>query len=181
MGQRGPKPGQYKVRFVPAGAAKAQASGSPRFAMGKPKCPPWLSRAARAIWRERAAELDAAGVLALADVDLLATFCSEAADVAVITQTIDREGLMVSAPVKDRHGNLTGEVIRKPHPLLKVKDAKVARLRQLADALCIGAASRARTGTAPAVGADKPPGKLAEIRERIRRAREGFSREMANS
>ena len=39
MGQRGPKPGQYTMRMMPAGSPLASAKAGPRYAPGEPDMP----------------------------------------------------------------------------------------------------------------------------------------------
>lgn len=171
MGLRGPKPGQYKMRPLPAGAAAAGGrAGAGRFVPGVPDCPPWLSAAARKVWRSRVAELEAAGTIAAVDADLLAAYCTAAADLAAVAKSIGKDGVSVEVPTLDRNGKPTGHVVWKPNPLLKTQDALMGRVRQLADSLGIGHSARVRQGTA---GSPEPPrvNAVLAIRDRIQAAR----------
>lgn len=166
MGIRGPKVGQYKVRFVPAGSPAVGASSpAPKFTPGAPTCPSWMSAEAKKAWKRVCRELETAGTIATVDVDLLTAYCSLVADLKSATQRINTDGVWVNVVVKDRHGAVIGEAV-KPHALLKAKDAMTARLRQLSDSLQIGPAARTRQGSAGAEP-EKRPNKVLALRDRI--------------
>lgn len=169
MGQRGPKPGTWKMRPMPTNTA-TNAKAAPRFAPGAPKCPSWLSAAAKREFRRVVREMEAAGCSATVDVDLIASYATAVSDLAAIAKAIDKAGVFVDVPTFNRNGKPTGHSIQRANPLLKTKDALLGRVKQLADALGIGPAARSRQG---ATGAEPPKAanKVAAIRDRIQAAR----------
>src|SRR5689334_7401290 len=102
MGQRGPKVGQYRMRPVPSGSSLARGRG-PNYTPGVPKCPQHLGKAARAVWKRTAAEMERAGTITHADRDILAAYCVAVADLEALSAEIDRDGIMVSVSLCDRN------------------------------------------------------------------------------
>ena len=169
MGQRGPKPGQYVMRPMPAGSPSARKSGA-RYTPGAPDMPKHLGKSARAAWKRTVREMLAAGTLAVCDRDILAAYCAALADLEALTVEIDRNGLMIDAPTFDRNGTPTGATARKPHPALKWRSDLFNKVRQYAGELGITPAARLRAGAsaeAPATNQNKVIG----IRDRIQAAR----------
>ncbi len=170
MGQRGPKPGQYTMRMLPAGAPTAKAG--PRYTSGEPDMPKHLGKAARAVWKRTVREMSAAGALAVADRDILAAYCVAVADLEALSARIEADGLMVDVPTFDRNGQPTGATVCKPHPALKHRSDLMNKVRQFADALGLNPAARAKAGTAAEVPAAPGTGnRVLSIRDRIQAAR----------
>jgi|GEM_PF-925048 len=169
MGQRGPKPGQFKMRPVPAGSSLAKSSG-PRYATGEPDMPKHLGKAARAVWKRTVREMTAAGTLTLVDRDILAAYCVAVGDLETLSRDIDADGLMVDVPTVDRNGRPTGATLRKPHPGLKWRSDLLNKVRQLAAELGLTPAARSRAGTV-AEAPNATPNKVLAIRDRIQAAR----------
>jgi P27 family predicted phage terminase small subunit len=115
-------------------------------------------------------ELDAAGVLATADRDALAAYCSCVADVEELTKLIDADGLMVDTPTVDRNGELTGDTVRKPHPALKWRSDLLLKVKQFAAEFGLTPASRSRVSGQPAP-AEAEGNRVLAIRDRIQAAR----------
>lgn len=171
MGLRGPKPGQYKVRMVPTNSPAAGAKAArPKFEMGAPSCPSWLSADAKKVWRKKVKELSEAGTLATVDGELLAAFCVASANLASVTKAIDAAGVYIERPTFNRNGKPTGHSVQLPNPLLKTQDALMGRVNQLAAALTIGPAARAKQGPTSSESEKKPNAVLA-LRDRIQAAR----------
>ncbi len=167
MGARGPKPVHPAIR---AHAARQAATGGARFKPGTPDCPSWLSEGALKLWRRVVGELEAGGALALIDAELVASYCSTLADLAAVSQAIDRAGVVIDVPTFNRNGRPTGHSMSKPNPLLKTKDTLTGRMKQLADALGIGHTIRSRQNSS---GGEPPraENKVIAIRDRIEAAR----------
>jgi P27 family predicted phage terminase small subunit len=132
--------------------------------------PKHLGKAARAVWKRTAREMTAAGMLAMVDRDILATYCVAVADLECLSAEIGRDGAMIDSPTFDRNGRPTGATVRKPHPGLKWRSDLMNKVRQLADALGIGPAARSRQGAASAE-APRGENKVLAIREKIQAAR----------
>lgn len=171
MGQRGPKPGQYRYRQVATGAACAKAA-KPKFEMGAPTCPSWLSADAKKVWRKKVKELGDAGTLATVDGELLAAFCVASAHLAAVTKAIDTAGVYIERPTFNRNGKPTGHSVQLPNPLLKTQDALMGRVNQLAAALTIGPAARAKQGPASSEP-EKPANRVTLLRDQIAAHRRG--------
>lgn len=165
MGRRGPKRGQYRYRPVAAGSAAPAPSG-PKFSTVEPRCPAWLDPSAKAVWRRVVRELSAAGTLATVDAELLASYSTSVADLAAVTRSIGRSGVVIEVPTFNRNGKPTGHVVEKPNPLLRTKDALLGRMKQLADALGVGPVARSRQG-ALAVERSEPVNRVLQLRDRI--------------
>lgn len=164
MGQRGPVPGP-----------KAARGSRPTYTVGVPRCPAWLGRTARAVWKRTVRELTAAGTAAVIDGDVIAAYASAVADLEAVSVELDRSGVVVEVETVDRNGKPTGHTVLKPNPLLKAKNELLGRVRQLADALGIGPVSRARVSAGPTVGPEpKRPNEILRIRDDIARIRAEF-------
>lgn len=164
MGARGPKPGRGSGR-----------AGRPAFVVGVPRCPTWLGKSARAVFRRTVAELQAARTVAVIDGDLLAAYSSAVADLEAVSVELDRAGVVLEVASLDRNGRPVGHMVKKPNPLLKAKGELLGRVGRLADQLGIGPVSRSRVQTAPPVGANAG-NKVLEIKARIEAARAGFGK-----
>ena len=141
MGRHGVAPG--------SGKTAGKTRGRPTYSPGVPKCPAWLSRGAKVVWRRTVAELEASKTLALIDVDVVAAYSSAVADLEAVSMALDNSGVVVSVPTVDRNGRPTGHTIQKPNPLLKAKSELLARVRQYAESLGIGPVSRTREPATP--------------------------------
>src|SRR5947208_17169401 len=97
MGQRGPKPGQYRMRPIPAGSPVAGKVAPVRFTPGAPARPKHLGKLARKVWDRTAAEVEKAGILTHADGDVLAAYCVAVADLETISAEVG-----ASAPMGNR-------------------------------------------------------------------------------
>lgn len=174
MGARGPRPKPLSLKLLAGNPGRRPLTDGAgvRFAPGVPSVPSHLGARARAVWRRVVKELDAAGVLAVADRDALAAYCCCVADVEELTRLIDAEGLMVEVPTVDRNGELTGDTVRKPHPALKWRSDLLLKVKQFAAEFGLTPASRSRVAGQASAPGDQSGNKVLQIRERIRAARE---------
>lgn len=157
---------------MPAGAPGAGKSG-PRYKLGAPDRPKHLGRAARKVWDRTVREMSEAGALAVVDRDILAAYCVAVADLEALSADIDREGVMIDAPLFDRNNKPTGATVRKAHPGLKWRADLMNKVRQYAGELGLTPAARQRAGAA--AEAPRSENKVLAIRDRIRAAREAGS------
>ncbi|MCE9563518.1 MAG: phage terminase small subunit P27 family [Planctomycetes bacterium] len=176
MGARGPKPGMWKMRPMPASSpvfAKS-ATGGTRHTIGAPSMPKHLGKPARVVWKRTVTEMEKAGTLTHADRDILAAYCVAVADLETLSARIDADGLMIDTPTVDRNGKLTGQTVLKMHPALKWRADLLNKVKQLAGELGLTPAARSRvTPTGEAAG--KKPNAVAAIRDRIQAARANAS------
>jgi P27 family predicted phage terminase small subunit len=163
MGKRGPKPKHG-----------SRQAAKPSYAVGALKCPTWLGKSARAVFRRTLAEMQTARTVAVIDDDLLAAYASAVADLEAVSVELDRAGGVLETQTTDRNGKPTGFTVQKANPLLKAKGELLGRVGRLADQLGIGPVSRSRVTTATAVGPD-PGNKVLAIRAKIEAARAEFA------
>lgn len=157
MAARGPKP---------------KGGTRPQYAADVPDCPEWLGEAARAIWLRVIGELVASKTLAAIDADVIAAYASAVADLAAVSEALDRSGVVVEIETVDRNGKPTGHVVQKTNPLLKAKNELLGRVGVLASALGIGPVSRTRVNSSTTHEPTTPKtNKVLGIRERIEAAR----------
>ncbi len=76
MGARGPKSTPTKVLEMRGSWRGAARSDEPEPEPGKPPCPSWLSKEAKAIWKKVARQLEDMRVLAKMDSNVLARYCT---------------------------------------------------------------------------------------------------------
>jgi P27 family predicted phage terminase small subunit len=137
---------RYQAR--PAGGG---VMGPGKFTPGEPSMPRHLGRAARVVWRRTVQEMSTAGVLSVADRDIIAAYSVAVADLEALSAQIDKDGLIIDAPVFDRDGAQVGTK-KAAHPGLRWRQDLIAKLKQLAGELGLTPATRGRVSTpTPAV------------------------------
>src|SRR5262245_60724919 len=98
MGKRGPAPESPEVLRMKGSWRAKTRQGAPQPKRGRPKCPSFLSPAAKTKWRQIVPVLDQMGVLTTADGDVLSAYCQAWAEFQIATETLDREGRTVTLP-----------------------------------------------------------------------------------
>jgi P27 family predicted phage terminase small subunit len=166
MGQRGPKPKPKGSTLKLTGQRKA--AGVPK---GVPARPSEVTGEAAREWDRIAADLDAAGVLALVDRGILTAYCLAVADMLAARDAINREGRFLTEPVQTATGAIVGRKT-KAHPAVKMLADASGRVQRLAESLGLTPAARQRMGDAgaPAAPAEN---KVLAIRDRIQAHRSG--------
>jgi len=77
VGRRGPPPTPRAMRVLRGNPGKRPLhDGEPQPPRGRPSCPAWLDREAKAEWRRTVPLLDAMGIIAKVDRAALAAYCS---------------------------------------------------------------------------------------------------------
>jgi P27 family predicted phage terminase small subunit len=90
---RGRKPKPTKLKLVTGNPGKRRLNvDEPQPRLAAPSCPKWLSKRAKAKWRQLAPELSALGLLTIVDGDPLAAYCQAFAELELATQTLEKEG-----------------------------------------------------------------------------------------
>jgi P27 family predicted phage terminase small subunit len=134
MGQRGPSrltPEELKVR----GSKLAKdRKGGPSVQAGRPACPRWLPKEAKALWRKVAREMEAAGTLTRLDGEALAGLCIAWSELQTATADVEKLGRLLT-------NEESGRVYA--NPALALQRSALAALKTYATALGLTPASRA--------------------------------------
>lgn len=146
MGTRGPKKTPTALLSPDGHRAKYKRRNEPKPQPGVPKCPNWLCRKGRAVWRELAPKLKAAGILTVIDGNGLARYCELFVHWREAAVELRGEDRVVT------HGN----GVSSTNPLLKVVlelSRELARLES-----CFGLSPSDRAGLSVNSGdlADEP-------------------------
>lgn len=75
MGRRGPTPTPTAILQRRGSREVASRANEPQPELGAPRCPAWLDKDAKAVWRQLVPQLDAIGVLTKIDGNALARYC----------------------------------------------------------------------------------------------------------
>ena len=76
MGRRGPPPKPTKLKLLAGNPGKRPLNRrEPQPRKTTPRCPAWLGKEARAVWKRMVPELRRMGVLTVIDGEALAAFC----------------------------------------------------------------------------------------------------------
>ncbi len=105
MGRRGPPPKPTALRVLNGNAANRPLNDAePQSATTRPRCPSWLSKEAKAVWRRTADELERMRVLTLIDGDALAAYCQTYARWIAAEAFIAKHG--EAYPIRDEAGRV---------------------------------------------------------------------------
>lgn len=144
-----PKP--TALRLLHGNPGKRAIKQEPRY-RGAPKCPTWLSAAAKREWRRVAGLLAPHGVLKATDEAILTAYAVAFANWQEAQRTVQSEGLTYREPVLSRSNLDTGRYRIKSHPAVVIAQREREALRHLAAVLGLDPSNRARI----AVGAPDP-------------------------
>lgn len=133
MAKRGPKPQPTKLRIAHGNPGKRPivdvAKGpSP----SRPEMPAWLGAVAQAKWRSVVPQIEATGVLAAVDVDIIAAYCVACQRLQVADEAIAKADLTISRGT----GGLA------PHPLIAIQDKAIRTIEKLGALLGLNPHSR---------------------------------------
>jgi P27 family predicted phage terminase small subunit len=97
MGKRGPAPKPTALKILQGNPGKRPLNArEPLPQRGRPRCPTWLDREAKAKWKALVPELDRLGLLTVVDGDVLAAYCQAYAEFRQATETLRGEGRYIS-------------------------------------------------------------------------------------
>lgn len=118
---RPPKPTAEKLRHGNPGKRPLNER-EPKFNVigPAPKAPKHLTPRAKKLWAELLQQFGDIGLVTGPDRYAFATYCQAAARAAEAEDIVSRDGMKVEEPVVNRHGNDTGRVKIKAHPLIAV-------------------------------------------------------------
>jgi P27 family predicted phage terminase small subunit len=139
---RKPKPTRLKVLTGNPGQRPLNAD-EPMPPRGRPTCPAWLPKEAKAKWRKLVPMLDQLGLLTLADADTLAAYCVAWSELKAATDALERDGRMIEVPVVNRQGEEVGQRT-VAHPAITHQRSALAAIRQYSALFGLDPSSRVR-------------------------------------
>ena len=105
MGRRGPPPKPTHLKVIAGNPGKYPLNTrEPRPRSGVPRCPDWLSDEARAEWRWMVRELQAMGLLSMADKHALIAYCQVWSRWKALEEFVAKHG--ETYPIRDEKGNI---------------------------------------------------------------------------
>jgi P27 family predicted phage terminase small subunit len=144
MGRRGPAPTPTE-RLKLAGSWRANhRTGEPKPTVGRPRCPAWLDKAAKAKWRALVPELERLGLLTVIDGDALAAYCQAWAELEIATRTLQAEGRTF--------GTESGYLA--PHPAVAQQRSAWNAVKSFAALFGLDPSSRSRISAPPDAAAE---------------------------
>ena len=106
MGRRGPAPTPTEILKLRGSTlvTKRRDQSEPKAPKGKPRCPDWLDKDAKTMWRHLVPLLDAMGVLTRLDGNALARYCRLWSRWRKAEAFIDKNGEMF--PIRQDNGQV---------------------------------------------------------------------------
>jgi P27 family predicted phage terminase small subunit len=134
MARPGPAPKPTHLKVVRGERKDRINSKEPKPKKSKPKCPTWVSKDAKAIWKRTADQLEAMGLLYEADQDILTSYAIAVVTYKQATQLVDQQGVLIEGR---RDGLVT-------NPAVRVQRDQATLIRMLASELGLTPSSRSR-------------------------------------
>ncbi len=141
MGLRGPPPTPTALlelrnsSLVTKRRQQTEAKGRP----GRPRCPNWLDKIAKAAWRQLVPQLEAMGVLTLIDANALARYCRLWSRWRQAEAFLDQKGPVY--PLKDERGKIKCVM---PWPQVAIASKLAQQLTRLEQEFGMTPAARTR-------------------------------------
>ena len=105
MGRRGPPPKPTALKLMAGNPGKRPLNKrEPRPRRTTPRCPAWLNKNAKTVWRRMVPELRDMGVLTVVDGEALAAFCQTYARWREAEEFLTKHGLVY--PLRDEKGHV---------------------------------------------------------------------------
>jgi len=105
MGKRGPAPKPTALKLIDGNPGRRAINRKePKPTAIIPKCPPWLSAAAKKEWRRVVPELERMGLMTIVDAAALTGYCVSWARLIEAQKFIEEHGMFYT--VKDKVGQL---------------------------------------------------------------------------
>lgn len=139
MGVRGPLMNPSSVRGQRAGLARRSLADVPADELGTATMPRWLSKDARAFWRQHAPELTRRGLLTGLDAQSFALLCESWARLRDLDARIQQDGAVITGP----RGGM------RQHPLTSARNQTERAIFEGMRAFGMSPASRARIQVTP--------------------------------
>ena len=125
MARPGPAPTPTHLRVVRGVRPDRINTSEPQPPKAEPKCPTWLSRDAKVVWKRTAEQLRSMGLLFEADQDVLVAYVGAVVNYQRATKLVDQEGIVVEGR---RDGMVT-------NPAVRVQRDAAQQIRMLASEL----------------------------------------------
>lgn len=105
MGRRGPPPKPTHLKVIAGNPGKRPLTArEPRPEKGRPRCPSWLGPEVKKVWRRVVADLEAMGVLTVADGDAVSIYCQTYVRWKAAEEWIAKHGEVY--PIRDANGQI---------------------------------------------------------------------------
>jgi len=134
MARPGPAPTPSHLRVVRGDRKDRINTNEPKPKKAKPKCPSWLGKEAKAVWRRTAIQLDLMGLLFEADQDILAAYSVAVVTYKDATKLVEEQGILIEGR---RDGLVT-------NPAVRVQRDQATLIRMLASEMGLTPSSRTR-------------------------------------
>ena len=134
MGKRGPAPTPKATLKARGSKLADRKTTEPKPRVGRPRCPEWLDKTAKQKWAKLIPELERLGLLTIIDGDCLAAYCVAWSELRQATETLDKEGRVLSTP----------SGYRQPHPCVSMQRAALAKLKEFSALFGLDPSSRSR-------------------------------------
>ena len=134
MARPGPAPTPTHLRVIRGVRPDRINTNEPKPAKSDPRCPSWLSKDAKAVWRRTAKQLKLMGLLYESDQDILAAYSNAVVNYQRATELVDSEGVLIEGR---RDGVVT-------NPAVRVQRDSATLIRQLAGELGLTPSARTR-------------------------------------
>lgn len=130
----GPKPKPTALRLVHGDRKDRINTREPAASKKAPRCPSWLPKEARAVWRRTVSQLSEMGVASETDTDLLATYCMAVVTFQRATEEVEREGILIE-------GRRDGKV---KNPAVQIQRDAARAIAQIGAEFGLSPSSRSR-------------------------------------
>jgi P27 family predicted phage terminase small subunit len=134
MAKPGPKPVPTHLKIVRGERKDRINTNEPKPIKAEPKCPTWISKDARKVWKRTTDQLRGMGILYEADIDLIVAYCNSVVNYQKATEIVDQQGVLVEGR---RDGAVT-------NPAVRVQRDAATLIRMLASELGLTPSSRSR-------------------------------------
>ena len=105
MGRRGPPPTPTRLKLLAGNPGKRRLNTrEPQPRQTTPRCPPWLDKEAKLVWKRITPGLRRMGVLTAVDGEALATFCTTFVRWREAEDFLSKHGTVY--PLRDEKGNV---------------------------------------------------------------------------
>lgn len=150
-GGRPPKPTALKILEGNPGKRPLN-DREPKPPPGAPPCPAWLHKHAKAEWKRIVKVLEPLGLVTLADLATLASYCQAVAELRIATETLAAEGRTVRVGGEVINDGTTGEARwvggqLQPHPAIAQQRSAWAAIKGFSGLFGLDPSSRAKIRT----------------------------------